>query len=38
MHLFLERVRTTFGSFDAYVGGLGVEDATLDAVRSNLLT
>ena len=37
MHLFLERMRATFGSFDAYVTGLGVEDATLDAVRSNLL-
>lgn len=38
MHLFLERVRATFGSFDEYVGGLGVDDATLDAVRGNLLT
>jgi len=37
MHLFLERVRDTFGSFDEYVRGLGVEDATLDAVRRNLL-
>ena len=38
MHLFLERVEATFGSFDAYVTGLGVDDATLDAVRRNLLT
>jgi len=38
MHLFLEHVRMTFGSFDAYVAGLGVDDATLDAVRGNLLT
>jgi protein tyrosine/serine phosphatase len=38
MHLFLERVRARFGSFDAYVAGLGVEDETLDAVRRNLLT
>ena len=38
MHLFLERVRATFGSFDAYVAGLGVDAATLDAVRRNLLT
>ncbi|HEX4819726.1 MAG TPA: tyrosine-protein phosphatase [Acidimicrobiales bacterium] len=37
MHLFLERVRATFGSFEDYVVGLGVEDASLDAVRSNLL-
>jgi protein tyrosine/serine phosphatase len=38
MHLFLERVRATFGSVEDYVRGLGVSDATLDAVRENLLT
>lgn len=38
MHLFLERVRSMFGSVDAYVRGLGVRDDTLDAVRDNLLT
>ena len=38
MHLFLERVRAAFGSVDGYVTGLGVSDATLDAVRENLLT
>ena len=38
MHLFLERVRATFGSVDTYVAGLGVGDTTLDAVRRNLLT
>ena len=37
MHLFLERVRGAFGSFDDYVSGLGVEHDTLDAVRENLL-
>jgi protein-tyrosine phosphatase len=37
MHLFLDRVRDTFGSFDAYVAGLGVDDQTVDAVRRNLL-
>ncbi|MEY2461172.1 MAG: protein-tyrosine phosphatase [Acidimicrobiaceae bacterium] len=38
MHLFLERVRSAFGSMHAYVAELGVTDETLDAVRANLLT
>jgi len=38
MHRFLERVRATFGSVEAYVAGLGVEPEVLDAVRQNLLT
>jgi protein tyrosine/serine phosphatase len=38
MHLFLERLRAEYGSVDAYVAGLGVDDTTLDAVRANLLT
>jgi hypothetical protein len=38
MHLFLERVRSMFGSVESYVRGLGVSDETLDAVRENLLS
>jgi protein-tyrosine phosphatase len=38
MHLFLERLRASFGSVDAYVSGLGVGDDVIDAVRENLLT
>jgi hypothetical protein len=38
MHLFLERVRSSFGSMHDYVADLGVIDETLDAVRANLLT
>jgi protein tyrosine/serine phosphatase len=37
MHLFLERLRAEFGSMHDYVAGLGVTDATLDAVKENLL-
>jgi hypothetical protein len=37
MHLFLERVRTAFGSVHDYAAGLGVTDETLTAVRANLL-
>ena len=37
MHLFLERLRAEFGSVHDYVVGLGVTEATLDAVRENLL-
>lgn len=38
MHLFLGRARSDFGSMHDYVADLGVTDATLDAVRANLLT
>jgi protein tyrosine/serine phosphatase len=38
MHLFLERVRSGYGSMHDYVADLGVTDETLDAVRANLLT
>jgi protein tyrosine/serine phosphatase len=38
MHLFLERVRSDFGSMQDYVADLGVTEETLDAVRANLLT
>ena len=38
VEVMFERVRALFGSVDAYVAGLGVDDATVDAVRENLLT
>jgi hypothetical protein len=37
MHLFLDRVRSDFGSVHGYVTDLGIGDETLDAVRANLL-
>jgi protein tyrosine/serine phosphatase len=37
MHLFQARLRAQFGSVHDYVAGLGVTDATLDAVKENLL-
>ena len=38
MHLFLERLRAEFGSMHDYVAGLGVTDATLDAVKERLFS
>lgn len=37
MHVFLARVRLRWGSVDGYLGSIGVEPATLAAVRETLL-